>query len=133
MISSYAISGNRRAIRVLFQWLTLPVFAVFIVLYLRRVRHRQMSPLAGVVLSSVWVAAILVVLRPDLTTSIAEKMGIGRGSDLVLYVSSMILFAFTFHLYLTTRRQNHEITLLTRRLAHLEADLEAQRSKQVSE
>ena len=51
----------------------------------------------------------------------AEVLGIGRGSDLVLYVSVMTLFAMIIHLYLTVRRQSAELTRLTRHVAQIEA------------
>jgi small membrane protein len=43
---------------------------------------------------------VLFILRPDLSSRVANLVGIGRGTDLVLYLSTLFLIfvAFSFHL-----------------------------------
>ena len=66
------------------------------------------------------LAGIIAVLWPDLTTVAANAVGVGRGTDLVLYLLVMV-FAYAA---LTTaqkiHRLQHDITVLTRELALLQ-------------
>ena len=62
-------------------------------------------------------AGIVAVLWPNLTTSVANAIGVGRGTDLVLYV---LVMAFVYHALATSQRIHQlerSITLLTRELA----------------
>ncbi len=63
------------------------------------------------------VAGIVAVLWPNLTTVVANAVGVGRGTDLVLYV---LVMAFVYHVVATSQRIHQlerAITLLTRELA----------------
>jgi small membrane protein len=64
-----------------------------------------------------WVAAAGIVVWPDATFIIANKLGIGRGADLVVYVGLAILFFSVFRLMAGVERQKREFTELTRALA----------------
>src|ERR671917_187029 len=66
---------------------------------------------------------IYAVLRPDDTTWIAQQIGIGRGTDLVVY---LLVVAFVFGMlntYLRQREISNHLTDLARRLALREAEL----------
>ena len=64
-----------------------------------------------------WLAAAFIVIWPDATYIIANKLGIGRGADLVVYVGLAILFFSVFRLMAGVERQKREITELTRALS----------------
>jgi small membrane protein len=59
----------------------------------------------------------ILILLPDATTNIAHMLGVGRGADLVFYVSLLFLFVACFHFYLRFKRTEEQITVLTRELA----------------
>jgi small membrane protein len=63
------------------------------------------------------VGAIILVIDPELATKIANLMGIGRGTDLVLYV--FIIFSLFYYVGQATRSRNVErqITDIVRMLA----------------
>lgn len=81
---------------------------------------RRMLLLGGLFLL-LGLSGIFFVLRPDAATALANQVGIGRGTDLVLY--GWVLFSFLALLHLTVRlRAQHEaITRLARELAILNA------------
>lgn len=54
--------------------------------------------------------AIVFVLVPDLTTVIARRLGVGRGTDLLLYVSLIAGVHVVLHLYRRTRELERRIT-----------------------
>lgn len=70
--------------------------------------------LAGLVVA---VAGIAAVMWPNTTTVVANAIGVGRGTDLVLYVLVMV---FLYYAVATSQRLHqleHKITELTRALA----------------
>ncbi|MGH3837492.1 MAG: DUF2304 domain-containing protein [Pseudonocardiaceae bacterium] len=69
------------------------------------------------------VVNIYAVLRPDHTTWIAQQIGIGRGTDLVLY---LLVVAFVFGMlntYLRQREISNHLTDLARTVALRDAEL----------
>jgi hypothetical protein len=63
------------------------------------------------------VVGIIAVLWPQLTTTVANAVGVGRGTDLVLY---LLVIVFAYSALATAQRIHrlqHDITVLTRELA----------------
>ncbi len=52
----------------------------------RRVRSTDRR-LGGLVRLALWIFAAYLILKPELTSEIAHRLGIGRGADLVMYAS----------------------------------------------
>lgn len=65
----------------------------------------------------VWGAIGVVVWFPALTSDLAQILRIGRGMDVVVYLSVVLLFYLTFKLLLKTEHLEKEITKLVRREA----------------
>jgi hypothetical protein len=72
------------------------------------------------------VLAIVSVLYPTLLTRVASWVGVGRGTDLVLYLLFVLVLGFMASTYRRFRDLEHQITVLTRRLALDEAVLPEQ-------
>lgn len=62
-----------------------------------------------------WIAADVAVFWPNTTTIIANILGIGRGTDLVLYVSVVLVFFILFRLHVKLEVINRDITKVARR------------------
>lgn len=58
--------------------------------------------------------AVLFILWPDLTTIIAKKVGVGRGADLIFYVSILIFWFVILKLYSRVRRLEQLFTTIIR-------------------
>lgn len=41
----------------------------------------------------IWITAVAAVLFPDVTTNIANQIGVGRGADAIIYISLIVLFS----------------------------------------
>lgn len=67
--------------------------------------------------------AVLAVIWPGITQRIADVVGVGRGTDLLLYASIVTLLFLIFNLYLTRQEQRDTQNRLARRVALLEAQL----------
>ena len=65
--------------------------------------------------------AAISILFPDVWTSIAKFVGIGRGTDLVLYALVVAFLSFTVTTYLRFRDLETNYTRLARRIALSEA------------
>jgi hypothetical protein len=90
------------------------------VLVLREKAPRQQEALRRAAGLLVVLAGIIAVLWPDLTTMAANAVGVGRGTDLVLYLLVMV---FAYAALTTTQkihRLQYDVTVLTRELALLQ-------------
>jgi small membrane protein len=66
---------------------------------------------------SVWITVGTTMIWPQATAVVARQLGIGRGADLVLYVSVLAMLVGFFYIYTRFRRLDRTLTLLVRRLA----------------
>ena len=64
-----------------------------------------------------WIMAGVAIAYPGVTVVVATALGIGRGADLVLYLSVMAMMAGFLMVYVRLRRLRRELTLLVRRIA----------------
>ncbi|HPH96014.1 MAG TPA: DUF2304 domain-containing protein [Anaerolineaceae bacterium] len=62
-------------------------------------------------------AGIIFVIYPDLTTKIANMIGIGRGADLLLYFFVMYGMFFVISSSAHSRKAEHQLTELVRGIA----------------
>lgn len=93
-------------------------FAIFAVSRaVLRARDKKISIAELVFWITVWLALILVVMFPYLTNYLARVMGIGRGIDVVVYLSIGLLFYLIFRLYVKIEETQKSITLLVREIA----------------
>jgi len=67
--------------------------------------------------SMIWIAVIIVGIFPDIAVVLSGIVGIGRGVDLVLYTSIVLLFYLMFRLYVKIDAQTRETTKLVREIA----------------
>ena len=79
-----------------------------------RASKQAIRPFEAVAWTCLWVAAAIVILLPGITTVFANIVGIGRGVDLVVYVSVFVLFLLVFHLHVVHDRIEKSITELVR-------------------
>ena len=61
--------------------------------------------------------AAVSILFPDVWTTIAQKVGVGRGADLVLYALVVAFLSFTVTTYLRFRDLETNYTRLARKIA----------------
>jgi|SRR3989338_5251906 len=61
-----------------------------------------------------WLLADVAVIWPNSTTLLANALGIGRGSDLVIYISLALLFFLIFKLYIKIESLNRDVTKVVR-------------------
>lgn len=82
-----------------------------------QVRSAKLSIGAFLFWSALFIFALVGVLNPSLTSFIAQYLGIGRGTDVVLYISIAIIFYLIFRLSISLEEIRREITEVVRKIA----------------
>jgi len=67
------------------------------------------------------IAAVLAVLFPQWLTWLANLIGVGRGTDLLLYALIIVFLVFVFTQFRRNVSLQRQLTLLSRRIAILDA------------
>ena len=98
-----------------FLLLTFIVFALVKVIF--KYRDREMRTLQLLFWILVWVGAAIIKNHPDTSTFLADLVGIGRGADLILYVSFLIVFYLIFRIHLMLNRLEQDITQIVSGIA----------------
>ena len=96
---------------ILAQPILVALLAVLVLLYFARLRSRTSD---GLVMALCFAVAALLVIRPTLATHIANVVGIGRGVDLIFYVSIPGLALMVLLLFARTRDLNLKLTAMVR-------------------
>ncbi len=109
----------------LFQWFTLPMLGLLLLLdgyglLMGRPTFRR----DRLVRWFVWGAAFAAICNPNMTSSVAQAIGIQRGTDLVLYLFVLAFMGTSFYFYSQNIRLQRQLTDVVRHLAIREAHQE---------
>ena len=66
---------------------------------------------------ALWVIAGVAIAWPNVTGAVARVMGIGRGADLLLYCTVVVMMVGFMMTYVRLRRLRRDMTLLVRSMA----------------
>ena len=94
--------------------------------YLRFLRSSLRDRVLAVLLLLI---GCMAVIEPRLTQTIADMVGVGRGTDLTFYVFALGFVFFAILIYSKASRQSRALTEVTRRLAIVESDIHAARTR----
>ena len=75
-----------------------------------------------------WSAVIVVAFRPETTTVVASRLGVGRGADFAMYVGLLASFYLLFRMFGKIEDLERQITRLVR--SHALRDMENEYSKE---
>ncbi|MFA6429384.1 MAG: DUF2304 family protein, partial [Patescibacteria group bacterium] len=92
------------------QFLLTAVFLLTLFVTWRRARQQAIRRWEAIVWSAFWLGATALVWRPTFSTVIANLVGIGRGSDLIFYLSIVLLFVLVFRQFVAMDRMERHIT-----------------------
>lgn len=95
--------------------IVLLLFAVFaLTKTFQRFRAREMQLVQLLPWLVFWGGVILVVLRPDTTSRLADMLGVGRGADVIVYLALALMFYLQFRLFAKIEETERQITKLVR-------------------
>jgi len=64
-----------------------------------------------------WFMVGFVVILPETTSLVANLVGVGRGVDLVIYISILILFYLVFRILVRLDKIDKDVTKIVRKIA----------------
>jgi hypothetical protein len=68
------------------------------------------------------ILMIIAVIFPNTTNDVAHVVGVGRGADLLLYLTVVAFILYVLHSYLEMKDQSITIVKLARKIAIIEAN-----------
>ena len=98
----------------LIQFILIPAFLIAIIIYYRRFRTLLLDRVLVLLLG---LLGVVFVLNPDWTGGIAQDLGVGRGVDLMIYLSITALGFFCMTLWSILRDIDARLTEIVRGLA----------------
>ena len=108
---------NQLAIKIIL----IALFVVLGVVLVLPGRGARRLAIRRIVLLLATIAGIVAIAFPELVNSLANSVGVGRGTDLVLYALVVAFLSFTVTTYLRFRDLETNYTRLARRMALNEA------------
>jgi hypothetical protein len=86
--------------------------------------RRNKMPFHIVTVFGLLAAGAIAVISPATTDDVAKVVGVGRGADLVTYISIVAILFVLVHYYTKFVELQRNLTQLAREMAILRADLE---------
>lgn len=95
------------------------VFLVLLILYRVTVKWRQgfLAFRDMIFWVGFWLVVGAIVIVPETTSFMARMVGVGRGSDLVVYLSIVLIFYIIFQITVRIERIDRNITKIVRQVA----------------
>jgi hypothetical protein len=112
----------------LIQILLLAVAGFLLALFIRNWQTVHVRAFKRLAFLAFVLIVILAVLRPDWVSSVAHHLGVGRGTDLVLYLLAIAFVFVSVNTYFRFKTQENRFTELARSIAVREA-VEANRAR----
>jgi len=101
----------------LIQLLLILLVVLFIKRLFSKFRTHELSSGEFVAWLILWLAVGVAAGLPDTTSYLAIWLGVGRGSDLAVYVAVVVLFYLAFRLFVRLEKLEHSLTELVRHLS----------------
>lgn len=96
----------------------LSLFIIFaLIKVIGRWRAKEISLMALIFWCLFWLIVLVVVWQPRLSTELANRLGVGRGTDLIMYVSVAALFYFIFRFTVRIEKMEKNITKIVKEMA----------------
>ena len=89
------------------------VFAVWRVIL--KFKNRDIQLTEFVMWLIFWLAVGVAFVIPESLTRLANLLGIGRGTDLVLYVAVVVVFYLMFRIFVRLEKMERNITKVVRK------------------
>ncbi len=105
-------------------------FALFAALSAGR-RYFKKELRAGPLLAwlLLWFAIVVAVIAPQTTELLARILGVGRGADVVIYLSIVALFYLMFRVLIRLEKMDRAITAAVRAVALRELDRDSEQTE----
>ncbi|MBU4421842.1 DUF2304 domain-containing protein [Candidatus Parcubacteria bacterium] len=106
----------------LIQYLLLIIIVFILLQTARKFKARKISLREFLFWTIFWLMVFAVVLLPQITSFLAEKLGVGRGADLVVYASLIFVFYMIFRLFVRQEKVERDIGKIVEEIAKKDKD-----------
>lgn len=103
--------------QIVIQILLIAVFAILTLVLFLPGRGARRLAVRRLVLLAAFVAAVVAIVWPSFVNTIANLLGVGRGTDLVLYALVVVFIAQSIGSASQQRQLHREVTELAREVA----------------
>lgn len=95
------------------------VFLVLLIIYRIVIRWKQglLGIRDSVFWIGFWVVVGVIVVLPEVTSFFANLVGVGRGADLIVYLSIVLIFYIIFQITIKIEKMERNITKIVREVA----------------
>ena len=104
------------------QYILIAIIALMVLRLILKMKSREINPGYFGIWLVIWLLAIVLIAFPNISTYLADNVGIGRGVDLITYVSIIVIFYLQFKLLMRIEKTEKDITKITRHLAIKEVE-----------
>lgn len=80
-------------------------------------RDKTLSLFESVLWTAIWVSIGIIFWQPEIASRLAVFVGIGRGADLIVYVSIIVIIYLLFRLFIRVDKMDRQLTKLVRTIA----------------
>jgi hypothetical protein len=104
------------------------VFLILLIIYRVIIKWRQgiLASRDTIFWVGFWFVVGLIILLPDTTSFLAELVGVGRGADLIVYLSIILIFYIIFQMTVRIEKIERNITKIVRTVAMKDGEVEEQ-------
>ena len=106
----------------LFQQVVVPIMGFLTVATIVAGARDWLKKREAVLLALLWLAIGISILLPGLTQRVARLLGIDRGTNLVVYLTFLMVVVGFFFVYRSLTNMRRDITLLVRHVAIRDAN-----------
>ena len=96
----------------LIQILIIVFIAYVIYSLIIKLNKRELSTQIFVLWLIFWIIVGVIVVLPQTTQLVADWLGVGRGVDVVIYISILVLFYIVFRIFVRIEKIERDITYL---------------------
>ena len=106
---------------ILIQVILILAFAAIFLVALRSRSAHSVNAWKKIAFAVLMVVLVIAVLAPTMVGVVAQAIGVGRGTDLVLYLVSVTFAFYVVNQYLHAQEARNQLHQLARRIAIIEA------------
>lgn len=80
-------------------------------------KRKRVTPKTFIFWLGLWIAVIILAILPQITDFLSEILGVGRGVDVAVYFSILLIFFLLYKIIVRLEKIEHEITEIVRQIA----------------
>lgn len=82
-----------------------------------KIKNKQIGVLSFLIWLVFWMCGLVFIIYQDTLNYLARILGVGRGVDVILYFSLILIFYFIFYFIVRLRKIEQQISEIVRKMA----------------